>query len=463
MKSKIKIIITYIFAFVVISSCHTIKPIQPVESYNPPVFTPIASLINIPIEISEKQLEADINKQLQGLIYEDKSMDDNGGDNLMIKAWKKDNISIKLTNNQVAYRIPLKLWIRAGYKFEKFGVTLSDYKDINAEIALKFITAFSIKKDWTLVTSTTDNGYEWFGMPTITIGAIDFPIKKIADAVLKSQLKSLTPMIDEQLKSSFSLKKIVSEAWTNLQKPILVEESYKTWLRNTPQEISITPLVVKDGIIKANIGVKTITESFIGKQPESLKPTSLPQLSIVNKPSGEYVMNMYVDVPYKVADSLSRINMINEVFEQGKKKIIIKDLSLFGSNNKLIINTLVDGSVKGNIFFTGIPYYEKETNSIRVKEVDFDINTKNTLLKSANWMFHNTLIKLVENKMKYSVKDYIDEYTKMTQDYLNNYKITEQITLNGKVNSFDVSDVILMPESIRVLVTFTGTANISYK
>ncbi|MEI7594246.1 MAG: DUF4403 family protein [Bacteroidota bacterium] len=452
-----------IIACIVVFACNTIKPIQPSESYNPPVYTPTASSLNIPIEISEKQLEADINKQLQGLIYEDKSMDDNGGDNLMIKAWKKENISIKISNNQISYRIPLKLWIRAGYKFEKFGVTLSDYKDINAEIALKFITAYTVKKDWTLVTSTTDNGYEWFGTPTITIGSIDFPIKKIADGVLKSQLKTLAPMIDDQLKKYFNLKKVASDAWATMQKPILVEESYKTWFRNSPQEVTITPLIVKDGIIKTTIGIKTITESFVGKQPEPVKLTILPSLTIVNSPSTEYVMNMYVDVPYKIADSLSRINMINQTFEQGKKKITVKDLSLFGSNNKLIINTLVEGSVKGNIFFTGIPFYEKETKSIRVKEVDFDINTKNTIIKSANWMFHNTLIKLVENKMSYSIKDYLDEYSKMTQDYLSNYKISEQITLKGSVSSFDVGDVILMPESIRVLITCKGTASLIYK
>ena len=445
-----------------LASCATLKTKKPVESYTPPVYNPQSSIINIPFEISEAALEKEINNQTKGLLYEDNNLND---DDLMLKVWKKDNdkISLKLSNNQISYRVPLKLWIKTGFKIEKFGVTVSDYREINAEIALKFITTYSINKDWTLKTTTTANGYEWLASPTVKIAGFDVPVKKIADIVLKSQLKTMAPMIDQQVAKLFDLKKVASSAWINIQKPTLVNEIYKVWMRNTPQEISMTPITVTNGILRASIGIKTIAETFLNKQPEALVPTALPALNIITKPTGEYKINLYVDVPYKTIDSLSKINMINQTFSEGKKKITIKDLSIYGSENKIIVNTTVDGSLKGNIFFTAIPYYETETQSIRLKEVDFQVDTKNALVKSSNWLLHSTINSLIEKKMSYSIKSYLDEYTKMTQEYLNNYKIANQLFLNGKITKLDVGDVILLPDVIRVMIICEGTATVSLK
>ena len=46
------------------------------------------SVLNLPIEMPVSELETQINAQLKGLIYEDDSYEDNGGDNLKAKVWK---------------------------------------------------------------------------------------------------------------------------------------------------------------------------------------------------------------------------------------------------------------------------------------------------------------------------------------------------------------------------------------
>jgi hypothetical protein len=61
-------------------------------------------------------MERSINNMINGLLYEDNDLENNGGDDLMLKVWKQDNITIDVKQNDVFYNIPLKLWIKAGFK-----------------------------------------------------------------------------------------------------------------------------------------------------------------------------------------------------------------------------------------------------------------------------------------------------------------------------------------------------------
>ena len=183
---------------VIFMSCKTtsLTTEKPAESYSPYYYQPVPSAISIPVEMKVSALEALLNRQLNGLIYADTSLDDNGGDNIMVKAWKKDNIKIGFENGQFIYRVPLKLWIKAGWKIEQFGIKLSDYRELNAEIALKFRSAVTVNKDWSVTTITTSDGYDWLSKPTLRIGPVDLPITFIADMIIKYNTQTINAAID---------------------------------------------------------------------------------------------------------------------------------------------------------------------------------------------------------------------------------------------------------------------------
>ena len=54
-------------------------------------------------------------------------------------------------------------------------------------------------------------------------------------------------------------------------------------------------------------------------------------------------------------------------------------------------------------------FFKATDKSIEIKDVDFDINTKNALIKSAGWLLHGAFINLIEPKLKYPIADKIDE------------------------------------------------------
>ena len=104
----------------------------------------LTSYLNIPIKISLKSLEQSINNQLEGIIYEDKDMQD--GDNMMVRAEKKEDIKLSVDSQSIKYKLPLGLWI-------KYDIGISNV-EADGDIALDFKTSFKITEDWKVETIT---------------------------------------------------------------------------------------------------------------------------------------------------------------------------------------------------------------------------------------------------------------------------------------------------------------------
>lgn len=445
-----------------VQSCKsTMLPTEkPEEKYTPFSYQPLTSTISLPVEMKVTALEALLNKQLTGLIYEDNSLDDNGGDNIMVKAWKKENIKLNFENGQFIYRVPLKLWIKAGWKIEQFGISLSDYRELNAEIALKFHSSVVVNKDWTVTTITGSDGYEWITKPTLKIGPIDLPITFIADMIIKFNTETINSAIDDGLKQSLDLKTTAKQAWIELQKPMLLSEEYGLWLRVSPKTISAMPISGGKGLIKHTSSISGIAECFTGKQPPSRINSVLPDLTPVNKLSDDFLANVVSYVKYNYLDSITRLMLINTSYTFGKKKITITGVSVYGNETKMIIATDVTGSIKGRLFFAGLPTYRAVDSSIILKDLQFSVQTKNVLLKSASWLANSGIEKMIANNMSYPIGADLRETYDMMVESLKRYDIGAGFYMTGILNGIEVQQPVLAPAGIIAPVSIKGKLSV---
>lgn len=83
------------------------------------------SFIALPVEISIADIEKQINKNIDGLIYHDSVIDD---DDIAVKIWKSESIKIQEKNNIILSEIPLKIWAKVRYGTKVLG--LNDTKDV---------------------------------------------------------------------------------------------------------------------------------------------------------------------------------------------------------------------------------------------------------------------------------------------------------------------------------------------
>ncbi len=439
---------------VFVSSCKTTMQIErPKESYLPSNLAPAISELPLEVEVDIKKLEAAINKKMNGLIFEGEKLNNQ---DLSVKIWKAQNFSFIVKNNVIEYRVPLKLWTRFAWTVEKFGISVGDNYEANGSIALNYKTTIEIDKNWKLVAKTTPNGFQWIETPKLNVIGVSVPVTPIANIALQKSEKLITDQIDAALAQMVDLKKYVTMAWTEAQKPMQVSAENNLWVRITPKDVLVSPFETKGQKLNVSISLQALIESFMGVKPEPNKPTAVPAFKMAATQPKEFNLNIAADATYDKISEMAKSQLVNKTFTEGKKTITITDLSVFGSNGKPVFVADVTGSLKGRIYFTGTLAYNAEKVAVEVLNPEFDLKTKNALVKSAGWLLNGLIIKKITPYLTYSVKTELESMKVEANKMLSNYKVYDGVSLTGKLNNVSVKSLDLVPGAIRLNANVRG-------
>ena len=426
-------------------ACKTPKPpFRPEASYNDMVDNKI-SLINIPLKINLNQLEALINRQLQGVLFEDSDLQDDG---LLVRATKNDDIKINLSGDSILYQVPLNIWI-------KKSTALADVEATGA-LRINFNSIFAVDPDWTLHTVTQISGHEWIQKPKASLGILSFPVESIANRILRNSYKTIEIAIDNQVSQELNLKNLVNDAWEALQHPVLISEDYQAWLQVRPLNLGMTPLQVQDSFVIATLVAETYADVAVGGFGLSYAPEPLPPFAFRTEANKDFNLYLKTIIPYTEAEKLAKEQMVGETFEQGKRKVTIEDIQLYAQNDKLIIDTKLSGSYNGDIFLTGVPVYDPNKKILELADFDYELKTQNFLHKSLSFLFKKGFKKRLSNALEFPMEDYLTEIQDSVQSQLANYEIQPGIYLRGEVEKIEVSSTSLNRTGIVVSVDSKG-------
>ncbi|HRP60721.1 MAG TPA: DUF4403 family protein, partial [Vicingus sp.] len=199
--------------FFFFSSCSTSKKIEALkpepDDASPLVYDHSPSFVSLPITLQVKDVENQINKLLNGLIYEDNNIED---DNLTVKIWKQ--APIVLDNNQegkIKTILPLKASIKYRYGISKFGISMYDTREVNLNGKVTLLSNVGLI-NWKLNTQTDLKSLDWNESPTISIAGKDIPITYIVNPALKLFKKDIEKSIDDAIKNALDFKPNVFDA-----------------------------------------------------------------------------------------------------------------------------------------------------------------------------------------------------------------------------------------------------------
>ena len=436
------------FSFVVLLAfgCKSSKAIQkPAEKYNQEVMQK-KSIINIPVAIELPELAISLNKAFSGVLYEDDDVND--GDNLALTATKAADIVLEPAIMGIRYKVPLSLLIKYKVGFAVFNA--------DGDITLDFLTSFEIKDDWTFETTTTIESYTWQKKPGLNLAGIRLPVQFIGDMVMAKSRDFLSASIDEQIKANMNFHDIIDDLWMKLFEPSLVSPEYNTWLLVNPQAITMTKPHTSDDEISFVIGIESRPSLSVGKEPDYLKPDKLPKFSYAEELLPSYELHLYTNVPYEEAERLAKSNLLDKTFESGKYSATVKNIHLFGQEDKLVVNTVLDGSYKGSIYLIGKPVFNERKNSLDFKDLKFTLNTSNFLHKSAAWLLKSTLKKQIKENVNVLLQYNMTEMEQLIKQQLDHYEIRNGVDLHGNLSEFRIQDAFLTKEGFNIEMLLTG-------
>ena len=417
----------------------------------------IKSTIAVPIDIDYVDIERMLNQSVTGLIYEDNSYADNDQDEFKIKVWKKGNITIKPnTTNQLKISVPLKVWAEKGIG----ALGYVSYQATEFELILNFKTVFSIRPDWVIKTVTTPDGYTWVTKPVLKYKYVDVPITPIVANVLDKQHPMFAKKIDEQVVTALDMKPYALQVWNLLNTPFQLSEEYESWLTIRPSSVQMTPLKAQKNNIVSTIGLNVISETSVGKKPvTSLNTASsqVPNLTLVKDVPSTFSVETVADISYSYASELANKSFQFQKidFLNGKKSVVVDEIIVMHEADMMILSTKLSGDVKGTVIIEGHPYYDSLAQRLALKDVVFQLKTKNLFQKSASWLFNGKIETMIEKDYGIPVGDMIKLANTSLLSTLNQTPYPGVI-MKGTVASFKPTEVVLKEDGITILILTKG-------
>ena len=456
------LIIAMIFS---IKSCKNLEPDKPTEGYFElrDDYLQQVSTVHIPIELNLVELESIINQNIDKLLYEDGTKEENTS--YQFKVWKKLPISVTSNGDLFRIKVPLRIWAKVGYKFENFGIKFSDSKETDFELDVHYVTKLNVTPDWQISTHTAGNGFDWIKKPSINLAGVKISLATFVEDLIDEQQGIIAQEIDKQIKPYLNIKEHVQQAWNQMQQPMLVSEDYNVWLKVSPQDIMMTPLKGYGNRSVLGVGIRAFTETFIGKKPTADLNSQLPLLVMTDTIKNEFRIGMSSVISHESINQLLKQNFVNQTFtfNEGKYTVDVTKIKFYGSNDKIVVETGLSGSIDGTIYLTGKPAYDPVKQELFIQDLDFDLDTKNKIVKTASWLAKGKLVRAMQENLTFPLGEQLEQATTTIQENLNNYEITPGIFLDGHLKDLKPSGVFITPQSLIAVVTAEGDVNLHVK
>ncbi len=420
------------------------------------------STVNVPVAISLPEIEQQLNQQVNGLVYEDNSLTDNDNDQFMTKVWKREPIRLTAqttggTSNLFRFHVPLRIWVKAGVNILGF----TRYQETEFSLDLKFITQFSIASNWRINTQTSADGYDWIKKPTMKVAGLDIPVTSIVGRIIDKNLGKITKQLDEQIREKIDLKAPVLQAWNTVRQPYLLSEEYRTWLLVVPRRVLMAPFQLKGNVLHSKVGLEGYTLTQTGAKPDVKPAVDLPDLLLSPQMPDDFRIQLLAEMSYQEAVSLANQQFAGKKFDfPGGRSITITKLDIYPSNNYLIVKADLKGSLEGVIYLRGQPFYDTKTRTIYLRELTYDLDTRNVLYRAANWLLQGSFARMLEKQLTFPVGDQIDEAKKALQARLTNNSVTKGVILNGKITQVTPDQVYLTADALLAVVHANGQVNV---
>ncbi len=422
--------------------CSAGKKVQQFDMENT---TQDTTVIVIPITIIKSELQKNINKSLPTILYEDASIEDDG---LEFRASRRDSVSIDFLNDTIAYQVPLDLWFR-----KHLAITSVTGQ---GALSLQFKTHFEIDTAWHLNTHTEITSYQWLEKPEINIGFVAIPITPIVDYFLKQSKGQIAASIDTLIREQFELRQTIETAWEELHQPILLSEEYNTSLVFNPKHLAMSSMHNYGDSIVIKVFATALPKIVVGPQPPPGERHQLPAFKNYTPESDHFSLKIKTAVDFEEATRITRMNLVGESYDFGKRKVMIEDISLTGKGNKLAVRTTLSGSYNGDIVFTGKPSYNLSKNQIRIEKLEVDFSSKKSLLKTAAWLFKGKLKKEIESTLNSYLEEYLTDLYSELKETIRNYQLAPGVKLRGELGEVELSKLYISTDAINFQIGLEG-------
>ena len=406
------------------------------------------STLNIPIEMSTDDLAKILNATVGKELYKGSTKTKG----MSADVFRNGPMSLSAADNFIFISLPVTI-----------SLSYSMFETNPIPLKLKFKVTASVTPDWRIHADVFYLGVSDLLAEEVGLGPLSFKPRSVVDGITQPVQRILSAMVEKKLNELLPLKTQVAKVWTTAQAPILLDRTYKTWLRMSPQEIVISPLYAQNNRVKLSAGVSTFAELVIGPEPAAQPVRPLPSLKLVNRFDKTFRIALNADVFYGDLIKIAAPLLLNRQFDSGGNSVTIRDFDLSGNGEKLVVKLVTAGSLNGVVYLTAKPVFNPKTNLFSVEDVDFDMKTESMLLKSADWFLHGSIRSFIQEQLNMNLSRQLEQSRQIAATALTRMKLMEHLYLKSDIKELKLKDVIVQKDRVSIQVFTDGESAILFQ
>ncbi|NES70689.1 MAG: DUF4403 family protein, partial [Okeania sp. SIO2D1] len=318
---------------------------------------------------------------------------------------------------------------------------------------------------------------EWNIQPNLNVSTnltkAEVPIKNIGTISIRSLLKKQVdkainkekPKLIAELVKNLNLKAEVTKQWNNLHLSEKVNQDPSIWIKTEPQSVSFKEFDLSDGEnVQSGIGIKMFVDTCICQEVSAINFKPLPNLTFQEQIIDKFLINLPVQV------SLDELNNTLQSKVRGKSlsidenlKLIVNEINLSASGEKILVKvdfktdkgSLLQGA-KGVLYLWGKIFYDQASNNLKVVELDYDIDTKNTLISTADFLLQPVLLQQIEERLSFPLNQELNRAKDEANEYIQKIKLPSEIDANIEVKTIEVEKVVVINNDIFLVLVADG-------
>ena len=433
-----------------------------------PAYRPQLSSITVPVSISVAAMEDKLNEEVKGILYRDTNLDD---DNVAVTVSKGGRMSIRAEKDKVYFSVPLRIYAKGRWKWDpcKLCPAIDKTEDTTFDMVIKTESKIGLTDDYRINTITSGD-FEWGNTkPVLELGPLKIGLARFVEPALRNQMATLSKQLDKELQSRLDMKKYVAQAWQMVQEPVKLDDDMNAWLTVVPKEVRMAPLYAQNGTLNTRLGITSYISVTTDGKPQTQINKNLPKLIVDNRLADDIQIGLTTTIPYAHASKMVQAQVAKQTykFDGGKSELTVNDAAILPGGEQLVLMLDVNGKTKaglftkkivGKVYLRGTPYYDAQTASIKVRDVDYDLDTKDKLLNTASWLAKNKFKDMIQAQVSFPVQSQLDDAKKMLQSTLDKQgRVNESLLLRGSIKHITPDNIYLTKDGIKAVVNAKGT------
>ncbi len=327
-------------------------------------------------------------------------------------------------------------------------------------------TGVAVTPDWGLRTDT--QSHVDLEDSHIHIGPVEANLTDILNNNQEILSRPLAKGIDREIDKSVHLREQIAKVWQRAFTPIKVGKKPVAWLVLAPERLRLAGPTSVGQSLTLTLGLDVRGRVVTQDTPPVTTPTPLPPPARFSGQSDRFSFVVPATIPYDEAARLALASLARKPPHVAGMTLRFAKLDILPSRDDVVVATTfcVDQgwdptgwfSTCGSGYLRGTPTFDPQSETIRIANVHYDIQTEDALLSAMHALAGPELAQELETHLKFSVSRDLGKLRSQVAAALEKPQ-GRDVTIVGRIENFGPPTLTWTKDGFLALFSATGSVH----